>query len=108
MHVILLFRVVGHMIIFSLGQVNDDLLEDPFDNFRIGQTVTARIVAKTNYSDKNKKSFQWDLSLKPTLLTGKVISSIFFPGIGFIIFSFISCLNLLPAILSECVSSILT
>lgn len=64
---------------FSLGQVNDDLLEDPFDNFRIGQTVTARIVAKTNYSDKNKKSFQWDLSLKPTLLTGKVISGIFFP-----------------------------
>lgn len=53
-----------------ITEVNDDVLEDPFDNFRIGQTVTARIVAKTSYSDKNKKSFQWDLSLKPTLLTG--------------------------------------
>lgn len=69
------------MIIFPLtpiGQVNDDLLEDPFNNFRIGQTVTAIIIAKTN-SDNNKKSFQWDLSLKPSLLTGKLISSISFP-----------------------------
>ncbi|XP_040372263.1 rRNA biogenesis protein RRP5 isoform X1 [Rosa chinensis] len=53
-----------------ITEVNDDLLEDPFNNFRIGQTVTARIVAKTNYSDNNKKGFQWDLSLKPSLLTG--------------------------------------
>ncbi|XP_004303371.1 PREDICTED: protein RRP5 homolog [Fragaria vesca subsp. vesca] len=52
-----------------ITEVNDDVLEDPFNNFRIGQTVTAIIIAKTN-SDNNKKSFQWDLSLKPSLLTG--------------------------------------
>ncbi|CAB4317299.1 unnamed protein product [Prunus armeniaca] len=53
-----------------ITEVNDELLEEPFNNFRIGQTVTARIVAKTNYSNSNKKSYQWDLSLKPTMLTG--------------------------------------
>ncbi|KAM0978108.1 hypothetical protein ACFX2I_014038 [Malus domestica] len=53
-----------------ITEVNDELLEDPFNKFRIGQTVTAKIVGKTNYSDKNKKSYQWDLSLKPTMLAG--------------------------------------
>ncbi|XP_050380953.1 rRNA biogenesis protein RRP5 [Argentina anserina] len=52
-----------------ITEVNDDALEDPFNFFRIGQTVTALIVAKTNF-DNNKKSFQWDLSLKPSLLAG--------------------------------------
>lgn len=53
-------------------QVNDEFLEDPFNNFRIGQTVAAKIVAKTNYSDNNKTSYQWDLSLKSTMLTGNL------------------------------------
>ncbi|TQD85713.1 hypothetical protein C1H46_028765 [Malus baccata] len=53
-----------------ITEVNDELLEDPFNKFRIGQTVTAKIIGKTNYSDKNKKSYQWDLSLKPTMLAG--------------------------------------
>ncbi|KAL5545605.1 hypothetical protein UlMin_005292 [Ulmus minor] len=44
--------------------------ENPFGKFRIGQTMTVRIVAKTNHSDNKKKSYQWDLSLKPALLTG--------------------------------------
>ncbi|CAN6577203.1 unnamed protein product [Malus baccata var. baccata] len=53
-----------------ITELNDEFLEDPFNNFRIGQTVAAKIVAKTNYSDNNKKSYQWDLSLKSTMLTG--------------------------------------
>lgn len=44
-------------------------LEDPFSNLRVGQTVTARVIAKAKQSDK--KSYQWDLSLKPKMLAGK-------------------------------------
>ncbi|KAJ0028106.1 hypothetical protein Pint_36337 [Pistacia integerrima] len=55
-------------------EVNDDkdnIPENPFSNFRVGQTVTARIVAKSNQPD-NKKSHHWELSIKPTLVTGKI------------------------------------
>ena len=48
---------------------DDNVLEDPFSNFRIGQTVTARIVSKANRSDK--RNYQWELSLKPKVLIGK-------------------------------------
>lgn len=48
---------------------DDNVLEDPFSNFRIGQTVTARIVSKANRSDK--RNYQWELSLKPKMLAGK-------------------------------------
>ncbi|KDP21906.1 hypothetical protein JCGZ_03044 [Jatropha curcas] len=47
---------------------NDCVLEDPFANFRIGQTVTARIVAKASKVE-NKKSNLWELSIKPKILT---------------------------------------
>ncbi|EEF30787.1 programmed cell death protein, putative [Ricinus communis] len=49
------------------AEVNDDcFLEDPFTSFKIGQTVTARIVAKTSKADKNQL---WELSIKPKVLT---------------------------------------
>ncbi|KAJ6749871.1 hypothetical protein OIU85_000496 [Salix viminalis] len=51
-----------------ITEVNDTcLLENPFSNFRVGQTVSARIIAKTGRSD-NKKSQMWDLSIKPKML----------------------------------------
>lgn len=54
------------------SQANEDnIVEDPFSNFRIGQTLTAKIVSKTNKSESNKKLYQWELSIKPSLLTGK-------------------------------------
>ena len=53
------------------GQANDDFaLEDPFTDFRIGQTVTARIVAKASKADKNQL---WELSIKPKMLTGRTL-----------------------------------
>lgn len=56
---------------FSLRQVNDDnVLENPFANFKIGQTITARVVGKAN-----QKGYLWDLSIKPTMLAGKTIIS---------------------------------
>ncbi|KAF2307726.1 hypothetical protein GH714_031243 [Hevea brasiliensis] len=52
-----------------ITEVNDDsILDDPFANFRIGQTVTARIVAKASKGD-NKKMKLWELSIKPKILT---------------------------------------
>lgn len=56
----------GRVHITEVNDVNG--LEDPFGNLRIGQIVTARIVAKAKQSDK--KIYQWELSLKPKMLTG--------------------------------------
>lgn len=54
----------------SCEQVKDiNALEDPFNNLRVGQTVTARVIAKAKQSDK--KNYQWDLSLKPKVLAAK-------------------------------------
>ncbi|WCJ34083.1 rRNA biogenesis protein RRP5 [Euphorbia peplus] len=50
----------------SITEVNDDCVEDPFKEYRIGQTVTARIVAKANKSDKSQL---WELSVKPKMIT---------------------------------------
>ncbi|KAK9266592.1 hypothetical protein L1049_021657 [Liquidambar formosana] len=46
----------------------DNVVEGPFSNFRIGQTLTARIVAKASKSENNRKSCQWELSIKPMML----------------------------------------
>ncbi|KAG5252940.1 protein RRP [Salix suchowensis] len=43
------------------------ITENPLSNFRVGQTVSARIIAKAGRSD-NKKSQMWDLSIKPKML----------------------------------------
>lgn len=54
----------------SHWQVNDNnVLEKPFGNFKVGQTITARIVGKPN-----QKGHLWDLSIKPAMLAGKTIS----------------------------------
>ncbi|KAJ0089046.1 hypothetical protein Patl1_32885 [Pistacia atlantica] len=66
------FGIGFHGRVHITEQVNDDknnIPENPFSNFRVGQTVTARIVAKSNQPD-NKKSHHWELSIKPTLVTG--------------------------------------
>ena len=58
----------------SCQQVSDEnVIENPFSNFRIGQTLSARIMAKANKSENNSKHHQWELSIKPELLTGEVI-----------------------------------
>ncbi|KAE8700921.1 RNA binding,RNA binding isoform 2 [Hibiscus syriacus] len=61
------FTEVNYQFQFNLLltiYVNDDnVLEKPFGNFKVGQTITARIVGKAN-----QKGHLWDLSIKPTLL----------------------------------------
>lgn len=53
------------------GQVqNGSVLENPFSCYKVGQTVTARIVAKPNESDGNRKGSQWELSVRSEMVTG--------------------------------------
>lgn len=49
---------------------DDNVVEDPFKGFRIGQTLTAVIISKTKKSENNRKTYQWDLSIRPSLVTG--------------------------------------
>ncbi|KAK6941973.1 S1 domain [Dillenia turbinata] len=51
-----------------ITEVGDGSVEDPFGNLKLGQTLTARIVAKANHS--NRQSFHWELSTRPTILSG--------------------------------------
>ncbi|KAJ9541321.1 hypothetical protein OSB04_027827, partial [Centaurea solstitialis] len=43
-----------------------NIVENPFGNFKIGQTLTARIVSKAKVENSN--NFRWDLSIKPSVL----------------------------------------
>lgn len=47
-----------------------NVLENPFSSYKVGQTVTARIVAKPNESDGNRKGSQWELSVRSEMVTG--------------------------------------
>ncbi|CAJ1967373.1 unnamed protein product [Sphenostylis stenocarpa] len=49
---------------------HDNVLENPFSSYRIGQTVTARIVAKPNETDGHRKGSQWELSVRSEMVTG--------------------------------------
>lgn len=54
-----------------ITEVHDgNVLENPFSSYKIGQTVTARIVAKPNEMDGNRKGSQWELSVRPEMVTG--------------------------------------
>ncbi|KAF8085254.1 hypothetical protein N665_0674s0019 [Sinapis alba] len=51
-----------------ITEVNDvGTSEEPFAKFRVGQSVSARVVAKPCHTD-NKKSQLWELSVKPATL----------------------------------------
>ncbi|MED6145261.1 hypothetical protein PIB30_023503 [Stylosanthes scabra] len=58
----------GRVHITEVHDVND--LENPFSSYKIGQIVTAKVVAKPNEKDSNRKGSQWDLSLKPKIIAG--------------------------------------
>ncbi|KAF3677394.1 putative histone-lysine N-methyltransferase ATXR4-like [Capsicum annuum] len=49
---------------------DDNYTEAPFSNFRFGQTLTARIISKFNISESVKSVYQWELSIKPSILAG--------------------------------------
>ncbi|GFY80721.1 similar to RIBOSOMAL RNA PROCESSING 5 [Actinidia rufa] len=49
---------------------DDNIVEDPFKGFRIGQTLAAAIVLKNVKSENKRKNYHWELSIKRTLVTG--------------------------------------
>lgn len=49
----------------------NSLPEKPLSNFKIGQQLNARIVAYDQDLGKSKSGSLWDLSVKPSILTGK-------------------------------------
>ncbi|PIN20215.1 rRNA processing protein Rrp5 [Handroanthus impetiginosus] len=49
---------------------DDNSVESPFSNYRIGQTLTARIVSKGNKPENVRGIYGWELSIKPSLLRG--------------------------------------
>ncbi|KAL2923175.1 rRNA biogenesis protein RRP5 [Bienertia sinuspersici] len=52
-----------------ITEVNDEnVVEDPFSAYKVGQTLTARIVANYMKPENNKKGSLWELSLKPSML----------------------------------------
>ncbi|KAK4767494.1 hypothetical protein SAY86_015244 [Trapa natans] len=53
----------GRIHITELNQ--ESAIENPFSQFKVGQSLTARIIAKT----ENKRTSQWELSIKPEKLT---------------------------------------
>ncbi|KAF3794450.1 rRNA biogenesis protein [Nymphaea thermarum] len=47
----------------------------PFSKFRIGQTLMAKIIAKPSKLKDTAKSHTWELSVRPSVLSGKVETS---------------------------------
>nr|GEY49170.1 rRNA biogenesis protein RRP5 [Tanacetum cinerariifolium] len=45
---------------------DDNVEENPFSNFKIGQTLTAKIVSKAKAENSN--NIRWDLSIRPSVL----------------------------------------
>jgi len=66
--VLLFFSIVWCPICGQVHNGND--LKNPLSSYKIGQTVTARIVAKPNETDGNRKGSQWELSVRPEMVTG--------------------------------------
>lgn len=54
-----------------ITEVHDaNLPENPFSGYKIGQTVTARIVSKPNEKDSSRNGSRCELSVRPEMVTG--------------------------------------
>ncbi|KAL5070764.1 hypothetical protein RYX36_021651, partial [Vicia faba] len=62
------FGLHGRVHITEVHDAND--LENPFSGYKIGQTVTARIVSKPNDADSSRNGSRWELSVRPEMVTG--------------------------------------
>ncbi|KAL6599504.1 hypothetical protein ACP70R_045641 [Stipagrostis hirtigluma subsp. patula] len=51
--------------------LEEDCMDHPFSKLRIGQKLSARIVAEAEPSRKSGKSFNWELSIRPSMLKGE-------------------------------------
>ncbi|KAL5080800.1 hypothetical protein RYX36_009221 [Vicia faba] len=60
----------GRVHITEVHDAND--LENPFSGYKIGQTVTARIVSKPNDADSSRNGSRWELSVRPEMVTAQL------------------------------------
>ncbi|CAI8618559.1 unnamed protein product [Vicia faba] len=63
------FGLHGRVHITEVHDAND--LENPFSGYKIGQTVTARIVSKPNDADSSRNGSRWELSVRPEMMKYK-------------------------------------
>ncbi|KAG9456393.1 hypothetical protein H6P81_000901 [Aristolochia fimbriata] len=55
-----------------ITEAADGFVNNPFDEFKVGQILTARIIGKRLDSRKTKHRSEWEMSIKPSLLAGSV------------------------------------
>ncbi|XP_073149006.1 rRNA biogenesis protein RRP5-like isoform X2 [Henckelia pumila] len=58
---------------------DDNSSENPFSDYRIGQTLSARIVSKGSMPYSSNGSYPWELSIKPSILKGSGDIDFFIP-----------------------------
>ncbi|CAO2824133.1 unnamed protein product [Amaranthus hypochondriacus] len=57
-----------------ITEVNDDnVVENPFSAYKVGQTLTARVVSDSVKPEYYKKGSLWELSLKPSMLSASSV-----------------------------------
>ncbi|XP_073045795.1 rRNA biogenesis protein RRP5 [Primulina eburnea] len=64
------FGSVFHGRIHVTEAADDNSSENPFSEYRIGQTLSARIVSKRSMPYSSKGRYSWELSIKPSILKG--------------------------------------
>ncbi|KAJ8448110.1 hypothetical protein Cgig2_031834 [Carnegiea gigantea] len=64
------YDVGGFLGRVHITETNDQHnVENPFSIYKVGQTLTARVIGKCSASEKNEKVGLWELSLKPSVLS---------------------------------------
>ncbi|XP_076905789.1 rRNA biogenesis protein RRP5-like [Bidens hawaiensis] len=56
-----------------ITEVSDDnILENPFSSYKVGQTLTAKIVSKSK-TEKSNNNIHWELTIKPSVLADQSV-----------------------------------
>lgn len=66
---------IGYRGRVHITEVHDEnVVEDPFSVYKVGQTLTARIVANCVKPENTKKGSLWELSIKPSTVSGSSLT----------------------------------
>ncbi|KAK9088291.1 hypothetical protein Scep_027373 [Stephania cephalantha] len=59
-----------HGRVYITEATDDYGIDGPFNKFKIGQQLTARIIGMVAKPEKSRKHCEWELSIKPTMISG--------------------------------------
>ncbi|KAK9086007.1 hypothetical protein Sjap_026418 [Stephania japonica] len=59
-----------HGRVYITEATDDYGIDGPFNKFKIGQRLTARIIGMIVKPEKSRKHCEWELSIKPTMISG--------------------------------------